>query len=161
MKFINGFTAKIVLLFIFFLLGCGSRGESVNQDLIQDLKNLTAFDSKKHKVVLIMPSSGCSGCIAAVEEFVRDNKFPSLFLILTNSVSQKDAVYRLNLVNPLCDYFWDSNKTFYDSKDSEAIYPKIVYWNDGDWLNSRVVIVKPENPNAMVELWDYLINLKF
>lgn len=159
MTFSKSILLSIIILFS--ICGCTGENENNNQGIINHLKKLTDFDDKKHKAILVMPSSGCSGCISAVEEFVRDNKFPSLLLILTNSSSRKDAVHRLDLVNPLCDYYWDSDKAFYDPNDENAIYPKVIYWNDADESQVKIDLVSPDNPNAISDLRDFLVNLTF
>jgi hypothetical protein len=158
MKFTSN--TYVVLFIITLVVGCSENNISDKQ-LIQSILSLDIFDEKKHKVILIMPSTGCSGCISSLEEFVRENNSSSLLLILTNSPSQKDALHRLNLVNPLCDYFWDSDKVFHDSNDDQAVYPKIIYWDEDDEYSSKLSIVKPENPDVIIELRDFLTELKF
>ena len=153
------FTNHIIFIFI-LLTGC-SKHENTSGSIISSISSLETFDNKKHKVVLIMPSTGCSGCISATEEFVKENKYSSLLLILTNSTSRKDAIHRLDLVNPLCDYYWDSDNVFHDSNNELSVYPKIVYWDEKDKFESKVDIISPENPEALFELRQFLMELTF
>lgn len=144
----------IYIVLVVSLLACS--GTVPQHELLVELNELDVFDKYKHTAVLVLPSVGCSGCISSTESFVKENKFPGLLLILTNVMSRKDAEFRLDLVDPVCDYYYDAARTFFLTNDPKSIYPIIFYVNKEDVSDSKFEFIEPENPDALLNLESFL-----
>lgn len=136
------------------LFSCGQLSEE--DELLLGLEGLEELDMNQHSAVLILPSVGCAGCISSVEQFVKDKKFSNLLLILTNTMSRKDAEHRLGLIDPNCKYYFDAQKEFFIANKEESAYPVIIYLDKDKITSSEMEFISPENAEALFNLETHL-----
>ena len=124
------------LAFTSVFVGCGRDYESDLSKIIKvDLKDsLQQYD----KIVLI-PGSGCTGCISNAEDyFFKNVGNNNILFILTNNFSEKGLKLRLGADNlSKANVIVDEKNTFYLRNYKENIYPVLI-----DITNGRIVKIQ-------------------
>ena len=99
---------------------------------IQALQKST-FNLDSTEIIILVPGSGCSGCITKAEHFIAKyfNKLNKVKFILTNIQSYK--ILRLKLGeeafhSPLL--YLDKNNVWYNTKNENNIYPQVLFINN-------------------------------
>jgi len=119
---------KIIILFT-LLTGCN------NNDLksfYMDSLFPDVVKTNEYKNYIIIPNTGCQGCISNAEEFLMSNlNSAKYFFILTNYESKKylriklgDSIFKAKNV------FLDSTNKYYPQSFNERIYPISIYINN-------------------------------
>lgn len=112
------------------LIACGRDNyiSFIEKQINNELDNMQSYES-----VVIIPSSGCTGCINSAEQFFLNNvSDTSYFYIFTNYFSKKSLRLRLGESNLMKkNVYLDSCDVFYSDKYNESIYPVKVYINNG------------------------------
>ena len=83
----------------------------------------STFNLDSTEIIILVPGSGCSGCITKAEHFMK--------FILTNIQSYK--ILRLKLGeeafhSPLL--YLDKNNVWYNTKNENNIYPQVLFINN-------------------------------
>lgn len=119
LKFIGLFVLAII-----FLVCCTNNDYCTAIQL--RLNNDSAIELNHYESVVIIPGSGCTGCISAAEyyfiENCNDNK---ILFILTNFISEKSMSIRLGGKDNIdrSNVIVDKNNNYYLSEFEERIYP--------------------------------------
>ena len=93
----------------------------------------STFNLDSTEIIILVPGSGCSGCITKAEHFIAKyfNKLNKVKFILTNIQSYK--ILRLKLGeeafhSPLL--YLDKNNVWYNTKNENNIYPQVLFINN-------------------------------
>jgi len=119
------------------------------EQLVQDFMR----SEKQYSIIMILPESGCSGCISSAEKFVFENyKSNDLMIIFTGIRSKKLLQIRLNYFDkiPSNIHFDEDNLYALDSKEEGSIYPAIIYTENKKI--KKIEYVCPDNPDALNNL---------
>lgn len=156
----------IGLMFIFTFCSCNRKIEK-QDNVLTSFKSMMdtcfkrpfATNNRPLKAYILIPSTGCSGCISEAENLLltlSSKKYP-IRVVLSNILSYK--VLRLKLGDSIV-----LNKNVYVDLTNEVynkiggltpVYPAIFYLNlSGEPI--KYEYVEPHNPNAMKRLYDYL-----
>lgn len=109
------------------------------------------------KAYVIIPNTGCPGCISNAESFLKDhiNELRNVRFILTNIYSLKILRYKLtNEILKNENIIVDIEKKYFAEEFSESIYPLILYLDGNSII--KLECVSPENPNALDDLYKKL-----
>lgn len=117
---------------LIFIASCNKDNEQISV-LNQLLKDETELIPDSTKALLIIPNSGCDGCISSAEQFVVDNihSLKGIKVVFTGISSEK--ALRINLGIDIVTHsnvLIDSENQFYEA-NLINIYPVIAYLNDG------------------------------
>jgi len=87
----------------------------------------------RYDMIVIIPGSGCAGCISNAERFFQNNVTnEKTKFILTHNASVKNLTLRVGKENiALPNVLIDKEDLFYLSKHAERIYPYAFYVNNG------------------------------
>jgi len=115
-----------LLVFSLLLFACSSeesRKEQYLKDLVLEFS--TSLD-ECHENIIVLPGSGCSGCITVGEDFLKNNHSEAgNYFILTNVTSLKILNHKLGLdVRTLPNVYIDRENKFSNSTD--LIYPAVI-----------------------------------
>ncbi|MDR0574951.1 MAG: hypothetical protein LBG96_13160 [Tannerella sp.] len=100
-----------------------------NREITKKIEVLLKNDAWNYESVVIIPGSGCTGCISVAEKFFLDNvSNEKIKFILTKNASQKGLVLRLHEENLKREnVLIDVDNNFYLIGYEEKIYPVIVF----------------------------------
>lgn len=138
-----------VYLFIMSMMGCSSGSDiAFFQDAIEQ-SDIT----KKYDIILVIPGTGCHGCITGVEFFVKEHiqEYDNVLFVFTGVKSIK--VLKMKLGNEIMDkrnVQLDLDNVFLNYTIKDAIYPVVVYLK-----NKRVChieYVSPANKYSIEQL---------
>lgn len=121
----------ILILIVTVIISCDRNNY---QNEISKRLNAQFGDSlKNYEMIVILPGSGCTGCITNAEIFFVNNINNSkIKFILTHSDSKKNLGLKLGKENIyLSNVFIDDNDLFYLNLFEEKIYPMAVALSDG------------------------------
>jgi len=142
---------KIVLLMILgitFLPACRSDQLIEKAQLkVNDIESLV----KDKKLAVIIPNTGCSGCISTAESFLQLNSNNSnILFVLTKIVSKKHLRLKLGNLDILNapNIILDDNNDFIFSTE-ESFYPIILYLKKGKVVKGD--FQSPNSPKALEE----------
>jgi cell shape-determining protein MreC len=132
----NKTTIAIACLLTFYTMGCKSDYFSAIAAKIEEQMGeaLNNYDN-----VVIIPGSGCSGCISEAETFfVKNIENYRIKFILTQIVSRKEMALHLGKENITRENVWiDKENAFYLLGYHDKIYPVVTFIE-----NSKVVHVQ-------------------
>lgn len=126
----------LFILFGFLFIGCMEQRyldyEHAIAAAIEDGLDSKALENAD--LVILIPNSGCSGCIAEAENYYihcKDDK--SKLFVFTNYISERDLRLRLGMSrrNTPKNVIFDSNSKCYLSHYKESIYPIALYLRSG------------------------------
>lgn len=138
----------LLLLTIIFTSSC--RQESVYTATEDSLKKIDPeYDKNSELTYLVIPNSGCSGCITTTEAFVRDNykgnKLKNIRYIFTRISNFKQFKFQFgNEILTSKNILIDRNNIFIYPDTEHYIYPAIIYRNQ-DHISS-IDYQSPESP---------------
>lgn len=120
----------IILLFSLLCFCCKSNNyyKEISDVIASNLKD----SLKSYDMVVLIPGSGCTGCISGAEYFFIENvKNRKIKFILTYNFSRKSLMLRLGKENiNQSNVFIDNDNTFYLKQYEEKIYPVAILVND-------------------------------
>lgn len=150
------------LVFAFVLSFICSCSKTQNEQLQSELNHLESYqafeDLNEKQFLLVLPRTGCTGCIDSAEEFIiNDSKrySNSLNVLLTDIISFKTVKIKFgtNVNNP--NWYIDS-EDFSNGIIKSTIYPIIIEYKNNKIIKSE--FVSPNNPNAIANLYTRLDN---
>lgn len=120
-----------------FLIGLYSCNfDSYLENVQKGLNATPSFKSGIYSYVVIIPNTGCSGCISEAVSFFRNNKDDNIFFIFTNIFSKKD--FYLNMGNSIKNkenVFIDINNEFLCEDESINAYPIVIDIRDINYMS--------------------------
>ena len=130
----------LTLLFVCVFVSCNETPATNNL-----ISKLTENTFKKHlnsiSYIVILPNTGCAGCITGVEDFAITNasKYPNILFVFTKIVSKK------TLKNKLGTDFLALKNVYLDTENEWAgviagkneIYPNILKYSNGKLVKIR------------------------
>jgi len=114
------------LFFVLLLFSCSSE-ESKKEQYLKDLVTELASSLEQcHESIIILPGSGCSGCITVAEDFLKNNHSDTgNYFILTNITSLKILNHKVGVdVRILPNVYIDRKNRF--SNKTDLIYPAVI-----------------------------------
>lgn len=116
------------------LLGCHS--SSYSSMLLKCFFEIEIFERSdfNYKYLIVIPSSGCPGCISYAENFFIENRERTdIFFVFTNIYSKKDLKIRVGESNlSLANVYVDSHNRLYLSKYDDNKYPVFFKFQDNN-----------------------------
>jgi hypothetical protein len=116
---------KITVILIFGLFCFCCKHNTYYNEIVSVVNSHLSDDLKRYEKIVIIPGSGCSGCITQAEDFFLKNvKNEKIKFILTYNFSKKNLTLKLkkeNVDRP--NVLIDNDNVFYLQKYEERIYP--------------------------------------
>lgn len=142
----------VILLFLLCLVACGKFTEKTKQIEILTKNSFSRnLDTISH--IIILPNTGCSGCITVVEDFAKTNasEYLNVLFVFTKIVSKK------TLKNKLGNEFLKLKNVYLDTRNEWAsiiageneIYPAVLYLKNGKVAQTRYQ--SPKDANVMAD----------
>lgn len=122
-----------VLICVLHVFSCSSASE-YGKALSEKVSSVLSDDLDSYDCIVIIPGTGCSGCIGNAERYfvqhVRDSR---MMFILTGIVSRKnlDIKYRRSGFLERDNVVVDENNSFYFPELHDSIYPFQLVLKDG------------------------------
>ncbi|MEC7752441.1 hypothetical protein [Roseivirga sp. UBA1976] len=142
-----------VFLLLILTISCSSNKNQEVQSELEHLVNNQGFHGLTNKqFILVIPRTGCTGCIDTAEEFVMNSSKQyshRLNILLTDIISMKTL--KIKFGESINNQYW-----YIDSDDvstgllKSTIYPFIIELIDNRVINLE--FVSPENPHAILNL---------
>jgi len=123
----NCFDINQLLVFSLLLFSCSSAEENRKEKHLKDqVMELSSSLDHCYENVIILPGSGCSGCITVAEDFLRNNHSkPDHYFVLTNVTSLKILNHKIGVdVKTLPNVYIDRENSF--SQPIDLIYPTVI-----------------------------------
>lgn len=120
----------VITSIMVFSSACKSSHEVYGNAIFSIAKLTLAEKVSKFDCIIIIPGSGCTGCISQAEQYFLQNKCTeSVLFVFTNYYSYKNMSLRLGGKDNLLrdNVYMDANNAFYLKEYSEHIYPYIIY----------------------------------
>lgn len=136
MKTKHLFFISIFILFYF----CGKKSDYYSK--IAEVVESQLNDSlKNYERIIIIPGSGCTGCISTAENFFIENvKNKKNKFILTYNFSKKNLILKLNKENiERSNVLVDDKNIFYLNDYDEKIYPMVINISGGKIVNVKAL----------------------
>ena len=139
---------SLLLILTLFTLSCNKQNDL---ELIKSSFESANIDLENwsNKAVIILPNSGCSGCISSTEQFIVDNKDKfegRLFFVFTRIQSKKATLARMNLHNYQDENMYFDIDNFFRS-EALGNYPFVAIIRDGEIEYSDQV--SPDNIESL------------
>lgn len=135
-----------IVVLLVLSTSCTSSGEDIKKQHITNriVKLLTSLE-ECYDYIVILPGSGCSGCITVAEEFFKENcKSSNYYFILTNIRSLKVLKHKIGLdATKLSNVLIDHENIF--SQYDDPIYPVVI---SIDCIKEIVKNVKFQKPGT-------------
>ena len=147
---------KILIVFIYFVFLTSCKLDLVNETFISKVK-IELNKNNQFKFALIIPETGCHGCVSKAETFVIHNiSNKQILFVFTRIVSPKELKAKLGLGLDTPD------NIIFDKKSDYAIpldfvksdYPLIIFFNGNK--KSNIESVGPEDTLAYTRLTNSL-----
>lgn len=121
----------IILLLGLFCFCC--KGKDYYRDISDTIASNLKDSLKRYDMVVVIPGSGCTGCISSAEHFFIENvNNRRIKFILTYNFSKKNLILRLGKENiNQSNVLIDNDNDFYRNQYEEKIYPVAVMLNEG------------------------------
>lgn len=103
-------------------------------------------------ILVVIPGSGCTGCISGAENYLKTNvdKSSRIKYILTNIQSLKILKLKISKAIASPNIYIDEDNLWYDADNRLSIYPLVLY------LNKKQIIkynyISPESRYGLREL---------
>lgn len=142
---------KLIVLISFCLLSCTSDTAKFYNPVISKYRHCINDNSK----VVVVPGTGCTGCITGIEHFINENysKYSDVIFVFTNIQSVKLMKLKMGQV-PFDDannIILDCKNEFYDVDNVNKIYPSILYL-----CNYKVCDINYISPNQSQSIEELL-----
>lgn len=110
------------------LLVFSCKNNDYNSELSRTIKSELSDSLNKYDLIILIPGSGCSGCITKAEDFFMNYiGDENIKFILTNNNSNKGLKIRLGNENiKRKNVLIDNKNTFYLKNFEERIYPMAI-----------------------------------
>lgn len=139
----------IIISILLFCLGCSIKDES---PLTKDFKKALYEISPNEKIedckaYLVIPNTGCTGCISSAESLLLDNykTTKKIKFILTRIESYKNLYLKLKIdINDEPNILVDSNNVF-SRKPFASIYPQVFFV---DSLTGEIISKEEISPSG-------------
>lgn len=148
-------------MYLLFLSSC-QVNENITQNIQNQFNERNIKFEKNLKYCIIMPEMGCSGCISEGTLFIKNNldllkvKHNQIRLIFTSIISEKMLLRNIGLSNLEEYYFVQDSENKFRLNNNQAIYPLILYLNNG--VIEKAEFQSPNSPNALLNLQKIIIN---
>lgn len=136
----KNWSRSILIALHFVLLNCSN--VSYEAQIKSKIENYLINESDSYDYVVLIPGSGCSGCITNAENYFIENvsNLRTKF-IFTKILSKKELALKLGIDNlQRKNVLLDSLNYFYLSSYEERIYPYIM-----QLTNNKVMIINKLN----------------
>lgn len=130
---------KAIIYILGFLLLAACQPRSFEQAVKRSFDNYLDSTTVNCQYIMLIPNSGCTGCISDAEYFFKEyNDKNEILFIFTHVISNKDLRIRLGKENVQQEnVLIDKNDDFYFEKYQESIYPIVAVIK-----NKKVVALK-------------------
>lgn len=127
---INKYIVLLVIVLLSLNISC--RKKNYKEHLSKILKSELGISLNKYNLIILIPGSGCGGCISKGEDFFMKNiQNKEIMFILTHNVSNKGLKLRFGSENIKADnVLVDKKNTFYLNNFEEKIYPMAIKINE-------------------------------
>lgn len=128
----------VTFIIVSILCFCSCDNENYCSAIQLRLDNDAAIDLSNFEKVIIIPGSGCTGCISAAESyFIKNSANDKILFILTNFLSEKSMYVRLGGKDNIQRHnvVVDKSNHYYMNEFDEKIYP-YVFDVDGRIINN-------------------------
>jgi len=131
---------------ILFLCLCKCQSPSYSEKLLERFYDLFDSSNFDYKYLIIIPNSGCSGCITNAETFFIENKERTdVFFVFTRVQSRRELQLRVGEENlNRSNVYIDSNNRLYFKEFEDSVYPVIFSFQDNeiifDYLHANMVL---------------------
>lgn len=128
---------NIIYIIIVLLFSCSNPKDEYIKKVYYELNILNRQILDDYSYVIIIPGSGCSGCITEAENFYRNHKDnKNIFFIFTDISSIKSIKLKIGKdVIKKSNVYFDMDDTFLSKDYSENIYPLIFNIQDKNNIN--------------------------
>ncbi|MCW3073506.1 MAG: hypothetical protein JWP69_575 [Flaviaesturariibacter sp.] len=154
------------LAVVFFLTACGGKNQEGNSVLntfsntVDTIFKKSEFENGTNvKAYVVIPNTGCSGCISSAETLLKTyitRKLPVRFL-LTSINSYK--VLKMKLGDSIVlnkNVYADVNNQIYKTNDSLLQYYPVIFYMDKSKRLTKYEYVEPDNPDALSHLYQHV-----
>ncbi len=123
---------KTIICILGFLLLVGCQSQSFEQAVKNSFDNYLDTTVVDYKYVMLIPNSGCTGCISDAEYFFKEyNDKSEILFIFTHIISKKDLRIRVGKENlQRKNVLIDIENRFYFEQFQESIYPIVAVIKD-------------------------------
>lgn len=123
---------KTIICILGFLLLVGCQSQSFEQAVKNSFDNYLDTTVVDYKYVMLIPNSGCTGCISDAEYFFKEyNDKSEILFIFTHIISKKDLRIRVEKENlQRKNVLIDIENRFYFEQFQESIYPIVAVIKD-------------------------------
>ncbi len=123
---------KTIICILGFLLLVGCQSQSFEQAVKNSFDNYLDTTVVDYKYVMLIPNSGCTGCISdAAYSFKEYNDKSEILFIFTHIISKKDLRIRVGKENlQRKNVLIDIENRFYFEQFQESIYPIVAVIKD-------------------------------
>lgn len=126
----------LILSVVTSLSSCVDNKEGYAERIVHQLHN-DGINTEKYTHVVIIPESGCGGCISEAEHFFIEYKEQNIYFIFTKVYSEKLLRLRLGKLLDRANVYVDKYQSYITDKTEINIYPVIVDIRDKDELEWR------------------------
>lgn len=132
-----------IIVILFALSSCSIEEKKNEKYLSKHIITLMPTLDKCYSKVIILPGSGCSGCITVGENFFKDNYNNCEYLfILTNITSIKILNYKTGVnISQLSNVISDYNNVY--AQYNLSIYPTVIKYNCKKGKIESIIYQKP------------------
>lgn len=139
---------KEKLFVILLLLFSCKRTVTYEENISNKLDDLDKFNFQKYSHVVIIPGSGCSGCISEAEAFFLENyENDKIFFIFTKINSLKILRLRIGDLLDRINVLIDLNDIFFIKNSTSSLYPVIL-----NIQNNKIITYKVLDPGENMEI---------
>lgn len=128
-----------IILCLLTLLFLSCKPHSFEQAIKRGIENYLDIAKVSYEYVMLIPNSGCTGCISDAEYFFREYSDENeILFIFTHTLSEKNLRIRLGRENIQREnVLIDKDDNFYFEEYQESIYPIVAVIK-----NKKVVALK-------------------
>ncbi len=138
-------TIFFLFSFLFIIPSCTSKHVSKEDYISTETKQLLISLNKCYEKIVIIPGTGCSGCITESEEFLKNNYInKQILFILTNTKSIKATNNKIGInVKKMSNIYIDYDNVF--SHYDTPIYPVVVSY---DCKEKKIINILFKSPDS-------------
>lgn len=130
---------KVIVHILILLSLFGCRLVNFEQAVKKSFENYLDSATYSYQYIMLIPNSGCTGCISEAEYFFKEYKDnDKILFIFTHVISKKDLRIRMGKENlQRKNVLIDNDNQFYFEEFQESIYPIVAVIK-----NKKVVALK-------------------
>jgi hypothetical protein len=135
----------IIAFFLQLVISCTSKSITKEEYVSKQTDMLLDSLNKCYEKVVIIPGTGCSGCISESEDFLKSNySKKQILFILTNTKSIKVTSSRIGVnVKNLINVYIDLENRF--SNYDKPIYPVVVSYDCNTKTINNILFQTPDS----------------